>query len=421
MFRAIGLPSHTLIDRSATPAYRDIKFKIGAGGLVSIYGDSKSGKTVLSLKILEKLNPILLHGPHIKNEEMFWSVLAGKLQLGGEHAVTHRNAIGAETRAGLKVSIAGGPAKLEADVGRQDSQKNDIEIRNVFSTKSHDIIDRLIEVARPIVVDDFHAIPKEAQKEIIYKLKPAIDRGIAIVVISVPEQTEEMVQSLSSRGEIAARHAKIEAPLWEPDEIRQIPLKGFSVLNVSMNGAAIEILTKNAYRNPLLMQAYCRRLCYDLGIDRTLPSNRQFDVSAEKVRDVIRRVAEEYRPGYSDYLRLDDDGAGNWKLRSGKSINIYVLVVLALSGIPINYRVKVRTLRERMHELLAKDTIGPSEAVIHNALVKITEQMKGKEDSQAPLRYDSVHRYAFVTHPFFKVFMQWDVLPNYRDVGIPSH
>jgi hypothetical protein len=415
VFRSRGLPTHTLIDRSNTAAYREIKFKLGAGGLVSVYGDSKSGKTVLSLKVLEYMDPIAVHGPHIESEDAFWTVLARKLGLGDEYTVVRQRGGILESKSAIKGSINAGAFKLEADIAQKSEAKDGTELKDVFSRDSHEVIDRLIQANRPIVIDDFHRIPKSVQRQIIHKLKPAVDRGISVVVVSIPEETEEIVQSLNSRGEIAARHAKIEAPLWQPSEIRQIAERGLGVLNVSLDAETVDFLTKNSYRNPLLMQAYCRQLCFNLGIDKTSTSSRKFVVPRDEARAAIRQVAEEYRQGYSDYLRVDDDGSGNWKLKSNKKVNIYTLVVLALARIPINYRVKVRTIKERIQDLLIDDMLGPNDAAVHNALVKITDQMKGKEDAQAPLRYDPINRYAFVTHPFFKVFCQWDVVPKYLD------
>ena len=43
--------------------------------------------------------------------------------------------------------------------------------------------------------------------------------------------------------------------------------------------------------------------------------------------------------------------------------------------------------------------------------------MRGKEEYEAPLRYDAVKGHVYITHPFFKVFLQWKVLPDHGIAG----
>ena len=57
VFRTTGIPVLTFVDRQSAD-FDELRYKLDNRGLVNVHGDSRSGKTVLSLKFLERRNPI---------------------------------------------------------------------------------------------------------------------------------------------------------------------------------------------------------------------------------------------------------------------------------------------------------------------------------------------------------------------------
>src|SRR5687768_1127977 len=83
VFTPRKIPTVTWIDRSSHPEYKNLRFNVAAaGGLVNVYGASRSGKTVMCLTLLKDREPVLLHGGLIDTEDQFWSQLAKGLSLG---------------------------------------------------------------------------------------------------------------------------------------------------------------------------------------------------------------------------------------------------------------------------------------------------------------------------------------------------
>ncbi len=420
VFRSTGIPSVTLIDRSKTPSYYAIKSQLENGGLISVYGDSKSGKTVLCMTILEPHNPILLRGPLIQSEEIFWNVLAKKLGLPRETAYKQNSSHQGKLDTTFKLTAGNDhfPLKVTGTLGAEETRTSYREVMETFTTFEHDIVDRLTEQRRPLVIDDFHSVPKDAQRAVVFKLKPAIDLGGSIVVISIPEETKEIIQGLTS-DETTGRYAMIPAPEWSNDDIKQIPQKGFRALKVVLDDIAVDRMVKAAYHNPLLMQDYCRQLCVELGVERTLPAETRFAVEPRKLDRIVWNTASRYEATYAAYLGLAEDGEGTWKLITGRMANLNALVVLALHGIGVNSPIKLATIRDRIGRILAADEPKrPKEPDIALSLTRMTKRMSGKQHL-ALLRYDddNVKTYAYITHPFFRVFLQWSVLPKYERNG----
>ena len=414
VFRTTGVPSVTFVERK-NPAFDELKYKLDGRGLVNVYGDSRSGKTVLTLKLLERRHPIVLYGPHIQSIDNFWKVLSRRLKMPNDVTITRQREEEEKLKAGISVSIPGISAKLGAERGKTRAW----EIEESYSSDTHEVVEKLIEVQRPLVIDDFHSVDKALQDAIVAQLKPALDHAETIVFVSVPEQTEDIINRLNSSGvlkggEIKARSTEHENPLWTPEEIKEIAAKGFAALNVQIDEDTIETLTHNAYRNPLLMQRYCQRLCHILKVERTQGETKRITVLSAKVDEILRYIAAEYEETYSHYLQIKDTSGIRWRLSSGKEINTYLFVLVALASIPINKPFKLRTIRDRMKTHVKREADLPSSAKISEALIGLVSRMRGKEEYEAPLRYDLEKGHAYVTHPFFKVFLQWKVLPEYR-------
>ncbi len=414
VFRTTGVPTVTFVERQ-NAALDELKFKLDGRGLVNVHGDSRSGKTVLALKLLERRKPIVLYGPHIRSTDNFWRALARHLAVPNDVTITTQREDEEKIKAGISVALPGLSAKLGAERGRVRS----VEMEESYSTDSHGIIEKLIEVQRPLVIDDFHSVDKDVQDAIVAQLKPALDHAETVVFVSVPEQTGDIISRLNSSGalkggEIKARSTEHENPLWTPEEIKEIATKGFDALNLQIDEDTLDRLARNAYRNPLLMQWYCQRLCHVLRIGQTLDVGQRITVAGSKVDEILRYIASEYEETYNNYLHVRDDGGRRWQIKSGKRVNIYLFVLIALAGMPINKPLKPRTLRDRMKTHIDREANLPSSSDIANALAGLVQRMQGKEDYEAPLRYDPEKGHAYVTHPFFKVFLQWKVLPEFQ-------
>ena len=286
---------------------------------------------------------------------------------------------------------------------------------STFRTGRQAIVNKLVKSKRPVVVDDFHVVPEDVRAMIIFGLKAVIDQGTTVVVISIPEVTEEINRSGIGTGETIGRRAVVSGPPWTAEEIGQIPKRGFRSLNVSIDYDTINTMVRYSYRNPLLMQHYCARLCFELGIEATLERRQSFVVEPPVIQRVIGQTAAQYDSVFAHAIQSTEANDGRWQLKDRRLVNIYLLIMLAVAKIAIEIPVKPVTIRKRIADILAEGVEPPNEAAIHNALTQLAKRIDdGKADPV--FRYDADKKYAYVAHPFFKVFLQWSLAPKYAAV-----
>jgi len=122
--------------------------------IISISGPSKSGKTTLINRVFgtEKgVSPMYVTGDSVAKAEDLW---------------------------------------LEAY--RQVTDDTD---KNFFEASHTERIDKLIEPEIPLVIDDFHYIPREIQPSIAKQMKNAASAGLRIVCLTVPHRGDDPIRS----------------------------------------------------------------------------------------------------------------------------------------------------------------------------------------------------------------------------------
>ncbi len=76
-----------------------------------------------------------------------------------------------------------------------------------------------------LVVDDFHYMAQDIQKDIIRTLKSEIFEGLTSVLIAVPHRAFD---AIGVEREMEGRFAHIEIPVWTKDELRENRSNRFS-------------------------------------------------------------------------------------------------------------------------------------------------------------------------------------------------
>ena len=175
--------------------------------IISVSGPSKSGKTVLVNKVIESDNLIPVSGASIRSPEDLWLKVLGWMEVPVERVETTGTKLKAEGggKAGGEAGIpfvAQGRAHAEAKIGGETTR----EIKQSFETRGlQQVIKEIGASTFAVFVDDFHYIPKDAQKEIGKQIKEAAENGVRIVTASVPHRSDDVVRSNTElRGRVTA-------------------------------------------------------------------------------------------------------------------------------------------------------------------------------------------------------------------------
>lgn len=281
---------------------------------IAIRGASKTGKSWLRQKILKNpitvqcrlkftsidiyINALAQLGITLTVEKTAANNIKGKLVAKGEVGIK----LFAKAGADLEGAIESGATEKSVVIG-QDS--NDI----------HFIASILRESGRTLVIEDFHYLPIEEQKNFAFDLKTLWDYKTFVVVIGVWISENMLITlnpDLSDRIE--------EFPVtWQPGDLKKVLKKGGDVLRLEFSDRVANELAEYAYGSPGLLQKLTLRAVDDeLGITVRNDSDVVIVIDdIEKVRDAAMHIAEQLNQLYQAFAKRVCEGIRTRKNSTG--------------------------------------------------------------------------------------------------------
>ena len=209
--------------------------------LVTVTGQTKSGKTVLTRKMSYPL--AVRYG--LMEAEYQMKMISGmslwkKLDLSqtNQRASSHETTskFGAKGSGGIDVIVAKGSGEVSTELAKEHG---DSETHTRSISPRVTAISGLHSTKMPLVIDDFHYLPRELQGSIVRALKPLIFDGLAVVIIAIPHRPYD---ALKVEKEMTGRIDPIQIPVWSDDELQFIPDTGFDLLQYSLPPEILTIL-----------------------------------------------------------------------------------------------------------------------------------------------------------------------------------
>jgi hypothetical protein len=350
-----GFPEHTYNPRATLNLeYRLAECKHKLCKLVTVTGQTKSGKTVLARKVLPSSEAVWVDGGAVSAEEDFWQSINAKLDLSQSKEEQSSKAtsgkLHATGKAGANFLVAQGSGEFGGEIGssRESTVKRTQSLSPALVAQAG-----LRQLMIPLVIDDFHYIPRDIQGRVIRALKPLIFDGLPVAVIAIPHRRYD---SVKVEKEMTGRISQIEIPTWSEDELRFIPDTGFNLLKSRIEENIKAQLTREAIGSPHLMQDFCRAICrvYD-SAGSTFPP--VIEITQHRLQEVFRDVAETIgRPIFEKLARVPRQRSDRVprQLRGGKTVDIYQLVLHALAHIrPGLVSLEYEDLRSAIREISA--------------------------------------------------------------------
>jgi hypothetical protein len=402
-----GLPKYTYVPR----AERGLEEQLSATKdnlckVATVTGATKSGKTVLVRKVFGDAAKVWVDGGHVKTEQDFWNIVGSQLEVVSElersNTKGDSSEIGAEATAEAGVLFAKGSAKASAKAGRNTSTSEKRKIVSFTPWKATEI---LKATRTPLVIDDFHYLPRPLQGSITRSLKPLVFEGLPVVYLAIPHRRYDAVKV---EREMNGRIESIEVPTWTEDELIKISELGFPLLNVTPDVTVSTRLAKETQGSPHLMQEFCRNICYKSGF-RERP-----DIARTIVRDfdygiIFREVARDLGKSIYDKLASGPRQRTDRMLRllkTGKSVDIYKVVLLGLAHLkPGVETVEYEELRNALRAVLDEEL--PQAHEISRVLEQMAKVSSLDESSVPVIDYEKEERKLHVTDPFFAFFLRW--------------
>ncbi|MFJ3081671.1 ATP-binding protein [Streptomyces halstedii] len=328
------------------------------GALLSVSGPTKTGKTTLLRSAAA--SGIWLSGGAVSSRDEFWRTVGEGLYADSS------------TAAGKSIGLI-----------RQD----------------------LVESDRCLVVDDFHYIDQGVQLEIVRSLKDLVFEGLPVVVASVPHRAYDAVRV---EKEMTGRVAHLSISPWDDEELISIAKKGFSALNlVDDDSRLAHRLSKESFSSPHLMQQFCKRLCRENKISKTLleptalaPPDSWVQFFSQSAADTSKAAFDLLAQGprrRTDRLQR--------KLTDGRTVDIYGAVLEAIANTGPTLAIEYDQLRVSLREVL-KDEV-PQRHEVTRVLDQMTKIAKEDIEGEPVVDYHESLSTLHVSDPYFAFYLRW--------------
>jgi hypothetical protein len=406
-----GFPRHTYNPRLDLQLEKRLaESKENLCKLVTVTGQTKSGKTVLTRKVLPPEDSIWIDGGTIGSEEHFWEILVERLGLfqsteetsSGETTSTLRGSATAEAN----LFIAKGSGEIGAEIA--SARGNETAGSRALSSRVV-ALNGLRKTRTPLVVDDFHYLPPDLQATIVRALKPLVFDGLPVILIAIPHRRYD---SIKVEREMTGRILPIEIPSWSDEELRFIPQTGFSLLSTHLPEPCVQRLTEESIGSPHLTQDFCRSLCRRLDLAGATAPN----TGNAQVEEVFRDVAETIgRPIFEKLARGPRQRTDRVQreLKDGRSVDIYELVLHGLAHLrPGLVSLEYEDLRAAIREVSASQI--PQLHEISRVLGHMASIAASDQSSTPVIDFEDKDKKLHITDPFFAFYLRWGQLTEAR-------
>lgn len=405
VFSPRSFPENTYIHR-ITAGNKTIDQKLEKalmmkGNLIFVSGASKSGKTVLCHKVIPDEKFIDLSGNQISSKEDFWNHIAEQLSL-SDIVTTTTGMQNSEARvvkgsANFNAGIMG--TGIGAGIGA-DTSENVVSTNQITASRARtetQVIRYIIDNDKVLVIDDFHYIPKEIQLYIARTLKTELFHGLKAVILSLPHRSDE---AIILNPDLIGRTTSIEIPLWTTNELKEIAVKGFTLLNVPISDECINLLAQESISSPQLMQDNCFNLAY---------GSMGSSITTATVKAAFSETASNYAH-YDKLVRTilhgPSQGQGRRKLyqTADKDVDIYELMLMALKADPPVSKLSLEEIKNRISELLVNHERITS-SIISGTINKLISLIKKDMPDLDALEYKNKELY--ILDPFLLFYLRW--------------
>lgn len=269
---------------------------------VIIYGSSKQGKTSLRKSCLQDDDYIVVHCSNKWGISDLHSAILKRAGYEVTQSSTKTTAGRNKILASFKAAVfgVGVEAGAEKEVAKTDAvTKAPLELD---PEDVNDIIGALGGFTKFIVLEDFHYLPIDTQKDFSVALKAFHEQSkLCFIVVGVWLEEGRLTVY---NGDLTGRIVGVNADRWTTDELREVIAVGEKLLNVAFAQAFKDAVIAGCLDSVYIVQEACYQACLAKGINFTQKQYLQ-EVGADlDVHALIREVVNQQTGRYNSFITL---------------------------------------------------------------------------------------------------------------------
>lgn len=400
---ARGIPK-TYVPRS----YVDDKLvnSLGRDKHIVIFGGSKQGKTCVRKQCLQDGDYVVLqcgnNTTRVQIYEMLLKEAGVSLRVTDTSTVSGMKTV--EVTAGGKGGLpflaeASGEAKGGYEHGKEDTREaTSIEID---PSDPNDVI-RALQLAnfkKFIVLEDFHYLPEEVQREVAFDLKAFHEKSeYVFIVVGVWLESNKLVLY---NGDLAGRLVPVDADRWEKDDLLKVITTGEPMLNIEFPPEVRAEILDLCQSNVGVLQETCYRICEEENVFQTQSTKRVIG-SIERVREVVRSIGAEQAGRYQKFLEEFSEGLNKTELEMYRWI---AYVVVTSTAADLKKGLKIAAIYRRMNQVHPKRREQLLQNNVQQALEKVGKVQQKYHVKPVILDFDQTENQLRVTDSGFILYI----------------
>jgi hypothetical protein len=358
VFVTDGFPEHTYVSIDQGKPERDLSEGLAQRNkIISIVGPSKSGKSTLCDKFFGRT-------------------------------------VGAD-----KIYVTGDAVIQADDLWREAYRQVSDDTNKSFYESSHaERVEHLLATELPVIVDDFHYIPRDLQVVLCRQFKNAASAGLRLVVLSTPHRGDDPIRS---NPDLSGRYFAVNFRFWRIEDLAKIAALGFPKVGFNSSMDLNTQLASESLRSPQIMQTLCLEVCRGISPDKPLEHVAPGEINMDQVKTQALRsyhLSTAYHllingPPERGSKRLD------YALSNGSEADVYQILVRILQLDPPFDQLSLDEIKTRMRSFVS-DERDPN---IRGALQQIESIYK---DTAPPVEWDDEKRQLTIVDPHFYFYLR---------------
>lgn len=216
--------------------------------------------------------------------------------------------------------------------------------------------------------------------------------------------------AIRANPDLRGRVNAVEVTYWSSDELKQIPIKGFPLLQMEVPSDIINRLVRESLSSPQLMQSLCLEFCRFVGVDSALDQSRMFLLPEGHLEQVFKSVANTASSHTALQLletgpRIRGVGRIVYKLKDGSSGDVYTVVLKAMASGEPQLTLRYQDIRDRISQIT--DGEPPSGSSITSTLAQMHDTAEKLANQDRILEWDPEKERLDFTDPYFLYFLRW--------------
>lgn len=359
VFVTDGFPKHTYVSLDEGRREEELSDALEQQNkIISISGPSKSGKTTLCDQVfgVEKgVNRLHITGDTVEKTEQVW-----------------------------------------AEAYKQITDDTD---KGFYESSFAEVLERIVKSELPLIIDDFHYIPKDVQNLLCRQLKNAASAGLRIVCLTVPHRGDDPVRN---NPDLVGRLFSVNFRYWQSTDLEKIAKKGFPLVGFPINDEFIKSLAREALLSPQIMQTLCLEACRMHGMDTPLET---IQPSLEHLPNIRARTLRSYiQTSALEALSTGPDPRGTQRVEfetmEGGKLDVYQCLVSVLKMDPPFLQLSFDEIRDRLRIILVDKSELPN---VRSALQQYNKLF---DKTNPPLEWDDEKKRLTIIDPHFYFYLR---------------